>query len=593
MSRSQKSQWHRQTRALRFETCEPRVMMTARSDAARWAVDYLTGDSTILHQPRPQIDLLPASLANAHEQTGMDIVRQRFGLSGAGQTVAIIDSGVAFDHAALGSGFGEGYRVVGGWDFTEGSSLEGEWNPYDDGPHGSHGTHVAGIVGSDDPDNLGVAPKADLVALRVFDDDGAGWFSWVEQALTWVYDHRNDFRNPITAVNLSLGVGWNSDQPPNWAMLEDELQLLDQVGIFISVAAGNDFESYNSPGLDYPAASPYAVAAMSTESSGYLSYFSQRHDRAIAAPGQGIRSTVPDYVGNGNGEADDFATYSGTSMAAPYLAGASVIVRQALEMVGRTNIDQDMIYDVIRETADTISDSVTEADYKRLNLERAIDSILGDDHEGQSTSSAVKLGEFGLRKTAWGSINYEGDRDYFRFTAARSGTVELCVEGGETSQFQLRRYYADGTSRYVNSDTLQMEVEAGRRYYISIRDRAGTGDYRASFRVTPRFEDLGDVGERTLRHQRVSGERWYCFNSREDGAVRAEGWIEQNTSDVRLELYDQNLYRICTDDGRYKDNVTDAATDGETFFVRVAGNNSDVKLRLRSVAIETELPPAV
>ena len=102
-------------------------MMTARADAAHWITDYLTGGSTALYQPRAQFNVLPTSLAAAHEQTGMDVVRERYGLSGAGQTVAIIDSGVAYDHPALGGGFGEDYRVVGGRDFTEGSPSDGEW----------------------------------------------------------------------------------------------------------------------------------------------------------------------------------------------------------------------------------------------------------------------------------------------------------------------------------------------------------------------------------------------------------------------------------------------------------------------------------
>ena len=60
----------------------------------------------------------------------------------------------------------------------------------------------------------GVAPDVDLVGLRVFDDQGNGYFNWVEQALRWVHNNRNAFDNPITTVNLSLGTDWNASTLP-------------------------------------------------------------------------------------------------------------------------------------------------------------------------------------------------------------------------------------------------------------------------------------------------------------------------------------------------------------------------------------------
>ena len=91
-------------------------------------------------------------------------------------------------------------------------------------------------------------------------------------------------------------------------------------------------------------------------------------DRAIAAPGEGIVSSVPDYAGDHNGVDDDWASYSGTSMSAAYMSGAAVIVRQALAQAGRTSVDEDTIYQLMRSTADRTFDAATNATYLVLDL---------------------------------------------------------------------------------------------------------------------------------------------------------------------------------------------------------------------------------
>lgn len=302
-------------------------------------------------------------------------IGERYGLDGTGQTIAIIDTGIAFDHIALGGGFGEGHRVVGGYDFAEDDA-----NPYDDGPTGFHGTHVAGIVGSSDLKYRGVAPGADLVALRVFDDSGTTQLEWIEQSLQWVHDNLDAFEHPITTVNLSLGTS------PNETYLEslnDELQQLKEDGVFISVAAGNSFGESGAEQLAYPASSEFVVPVASHDRDGQLSDFSQRASHVLTAPGQSITSTVPDHLFFGS-RSDSFLGTSGTSQAAPYVAAASALLRQANEIVGVTDIDQDLLYNQFISTADSIYDSATRQSYSQINLAAAIESVLGDKDAGQS-----------------------------------------------------------------------------------------------------------------------------------------------------------------------------------------------------------------
>lgn len=331
----------------------------------------------------PEVDSIVqlAQMANNPVGEAADI-GAKFGFDGSGQTIAVIDSGIAWDHAALGNGFGAGNKVVGGWDFAENDA-----DPYDDGPSGFHGTHVAGIIGSEDSEYQGVASGSDLVALRVFDDQGGGDLEWVENALQWVHDNRNAFENPITTVNLSLGTTWNAENTPDWATLEDEFAQLKEDGIFISVAAGNSFEDYNTTGLSYPAASSHVVPVASHGSDGEISDFSQRNERVLAAPGESIRSTVPSFLFGGS-KNDAFLGASGTSMAAPYVAGASALLREAYESIGVTDIDQDMLYQQFRDTANQIFDSVTGQSYSQINLEAAISAVVSQKAEVETPVEA-------------------------------------------------------------------------------------------------------------------------------------------------------------------------------------------------------------
>ncbi len=304
------STYDRQEKRRRFEQFEQRLVMSAQA---------LTNVTPQLEQLdldiNQQVEI--TQLDDTHSQTGVAQVHEQYGFDGAGQTVAIIDSGIAGDHYALGGAYGQNARVVGGWDFAENDA-----NPYDDGPAGFHGTHVAGIVGSSDSTHQGVAAGVDLVGLRVFDDFGQGSLEWVEQALQWVHDHKDDFENPITTVNLSIGTDWNSNSVPDWGILEDEFAQLKADGLFISVAAGNSFQDYGTTGLSYPAVSPFVIPVASHDADGNLSDFSQRDSGVLVAPGEGIRSTVPDHLFGGT-STNRFIAASGTSMAAPYVAGAA------------------------------------------------------------------------------------------------------------------------------------------------------------------------------------------------------------------------------------------------------------------------------
>jgi hypothetical protein len=297
-------------------------------------------------------------------------VRRDFQLTGSGQTVVVIDSGIAWDHLALGNGFGPGYRVVGGWDFAENDA-----DPYDDAPAGFHGTHVAGIIGGDGDGMTGVAPGADLIGLRVFTDLGRGSLDWIESALRWVSDNRGAFESPITTVNLSLGALLpDSLSDEIQGQLEDELQQLRDQGIVVVAAAGNQFDPAHPDRLNYPASSLNAWAVGSTDANGQLSSFSQRENSILVAPGERLVSTVPDHLLGRDGIVNDYYSATGTSMSAPQVAAASMLVREALWRIGQPG-NPDQIHQILRDTADLRVDGQTGQSFYAINLSSAISSI--------------------------------------------------------------------------------------------------------------------------------------------------------------------------------------------------------------------------
>lgn len=498
-------------RTARFESCEERLAMSAQPLA-----------DVINQVLQPQA----TQVTQAYNQQSIQAVQANYGFEGKGQTIAVIDSGIAWDHYALGNGFGAGARVVGGWDFAENDA-----NPYDDGGAGFHGTHVSGIIGSSDQTHRGVAPGVDLVSLRVFTDSGAGNMQWVEQALQWVHQNRNRFENPITAVNLSLGSAWNASTTPSWAILEDEFAQLKADGVFISVAAGNAFAQYKTAGVAYPAASSHVVPVASHGATGNLSSFSQRDSRVLVAPGESIRSTVPDHLFPGS-QTGQFLGSSGTSMAAPYVAGASALLREAYQFAGQSQVNQDQLYQTFIATADKVYDTVTSAWYNRVNLDRAISSVIKD-LEGNGWSNPFNLGSLKTNSSFSGTIGRTDDVDAFRFTAQQTGTLTLDF----SSSHQLRPLVKMlGNQFQWQGDQLSLQVVAGQQYQFSVETLDGIGHYQVNARIQPfvNYTGLGTIFSNQFGTQQVSGEKVFQLTAGRDGIMTVHGQIQSGSATFYL-----------------------------------------------------------
>ncbi len=549
-----------QTRRLQFEQFEKKLVMSAQA-VASLLPEIDVAESVLTQQV--------VSLEDAGTQASS--LAMEYGFDGSGQTVAVIDSGIAWDHYALGNGFGEGHKVVGGWDFAE-----NDGNPYDDGPAGFHGTHTSGIIGSSDAQFRGVAPGADLVGLRVFGDDGQGELEWVEAALQWVHDHKDDFANPITTVNLSIGTEWNAEDLPDWASLENEFAQLKADGLFISVAAGNGFRNFGEVGLSYPAVSSHVVPVASHDAEGNLSDFSQRDEGVLVAPGEMLRSTVPDHIFVG-GKTGQFVGSTGTSMAAPYVAGASAILRQANESVGVENINQDMLYQQFLDSADQIYDAVTSKYYHRLNLDAALHAVVGD--PVPAVQSVTEVGGLGGGESIQGHIASVGEVDVFRFTATESGKIKLSFESTD-EMIPLVDVY--GQEVEIDENQVTINVVAGETYDFAVSSAGGEGHYKIGVSLNEiEIINVGRAVSTELSAQVIDDLAVYDVVAVRDGLLTIETTNRDSTGEpIKVEIYDARMQLLdaATDDGHGKTRFDVSARKGEVFFVKAVGSSNSVDI---------------
>ena len=246
------------------------------------------------------------------------------GNRGEGIKLAIIDSGINYEHPDLDDVY------AGGHDF-----VEGDEDPMD--VYG-HGTHVAGTACAEDNDNgdpdgpygvVGVAPACALYALRVLDDAGFGDASDLIAAMQWAVD------NDVRVANLSLGWDLNPGDTVKAAFDNAEA-----VGLVIVAAACNNG---NRPGkgdnVCYPALYDSVIAVAATDASDRRASFSSTGAQVeLAAPGVSVFSTWNDDTGyldpqpvcrTEEGTEACYKLGSGTSMAAPHVAGTAALILAA------------------------------------------------------------------------------------------------------------------------------------------------------------------------------------------------------------------------------------------------------------------------
>ncbi|MCM2268420.1 MAG: S8 family peptidase [Elusimicrobiales bacterium] len=208
--------------------------------------------------------------------------------AGEGVKVAVIDTGIDYNHPDLAAVFKGGYNAV-----TPGATAMDDQG---------HGTHVSGTVAAlkDLKGVVGVAPKVDLYVVKVLDKNGSGQYSWIVDGIEWA------IKNNIKVINMSLGGRTGTDA------LAQVMKKAKEAGVTVVCAAGND-----SGPVNYPAKYPEAIAVSASDSSDKLASFSSKGaEIVVIAPGVSVYSTK-----KGGG----YTSMSGTSMASPHVAGLAAL----------------------------------------------------------------------------------------------------------------------------------------------------------------------------------------------------------------------------------------------------------------------------
>jgi len=288
-----------------------------------------------------------AATADSAQVIHADRVWNELGITGAGVTVAVLDSGVDLAHPDLAD------HVLAQHCFTHAACAPNNKDEGDSAQdeHG-HGTRVAGIIsGKGTASPKGIAPDAGLVVVRVLDRNANGWTSDIVAGIEWVTAQQVSL--DVKIINLSLGggryTGSCADTDANTMLFAAAIKAARAAGIVVFAAAGNQSypEEMSAPacvpaavtvGATYDAAlglRNWNVCAEATTAVDQVACFSNSSSMLdVLAPGAWIESATL-----GGGQRGD----AGTSMATPHVAAVAALLLQVNRFLSPDTLEAQLI----------------------------------------------------------------------------------------------------------------------------------------------------------------------------------------------------------------------------------------------------------
>lgn len=268
----------------------------------------------------------------------------------ADTVIGVIDTGVDLLHPDI-----KNKILSPGRDFAN--------DDFDATDDNGHGTHVAGIAAAETNNGVGVAGVAwncKILPVKATDEEGNGYYSWMIDGIIWAVDNGAD------VINISLGGDAAATS------LRDALKYAYDKGVVITASAGNDGGS-----VSYPAAyDTYCLAVAATDyNDNRVSWSNFGSQVDVAAPGERVLSLVPTWYPEKiwrDPTAIPYGYGSGTSMAAPHVAGLAALIKSL-----KPWLKADQIMNIIRYSADDVNSSERKGKddyigYGRINMEKAL-----------------------------------------------------------------------------------------------------------------------------------------------------------------------------------------------------------------------------
>jgi len=433
------------------------------------------------------------------------------GYTGAGWTVAILDTGVDKTHSFL-SG-----KVVSEACYSTNSSSNNSTTVCPNGQESQigsgsgincnsnssisrcdHGTHVAGIAAGRADSFSGVAKDASIIAVQVFSrfDDGllttpcsdAGlptpcaltYTSDQILGLERVYALGNSYN--IAAVNMSLGTGHKT----TYCDSDSRKNIIDQlrsVGIATVIASGND---YYTDAINAPACISSAVSVGATTKLDVVAnYSNSAWFLSLLAPGTNITSSVPN---------NNWGTMSGTSMAAPHVTGAFALLKQK-----RPSESVSVLLAYLQTQGVNILDTRNNLTKPRIAIDRALNAMsaetIDDPYEDNDTLSTARQISFPFSNSSLKSY----DEDWYKvYLGAVGETIDVTINFTHANgDLDLELYNSSGTRIDYSTSTSNQEIvsytiSSSGYYYIRVFGYQGaTNSYGMNVNVyTTSLPDL-------------------------------------------------------------------------------------------------------